>query len=302
MVNEVVGKCCDYIEANLSEKLSAEIIAHEMGYSPFYLSRIFKQATGRSLMRYVTDRKLDQAYADILAGVKILDAAIDYGFSTHSAFTKCFKKKYGYPPAYLRFYRCQNEYFNGGNAMQNKNEYTSRNTEELYAILADQVNGRFSAYEMAELEEAYRYAVQCHHGECRYSGEPYINHSLYVAQILADMEAEPPTVIAGLLHDIIPAAEKSFLTEEYGDAVYDLWQKVKHFHKEKAAADFNSEATLIILADRLHNMRTIEFISPEKWAQKAEETIAFFSPLAELVNQMEMKKELEERSASYLRQ
>lgn len=300
MLEEIVVQCREYIEANLNEKLTAEMIAHNIGYSPYYLSRVFKMMTGTSLMKYVTEVKLHKASEDILAGAKILDTAIFYGFATHSAFSKCFKRRYGYPPAYLKFYQCQEKYLKGGEVMAGLKECTSRNTEELYGILAERIEGRFGRHKLVDLTRAYEYAGEVHGGEHRYSGEPYINHCLHVAIILTDLEADYNTIIAGLLHDV-PKTDSSKLSKQGLDhGISDLWQTLKLYGKELDISAFDTEAALILLADRLHNMRTIEFISKERWSEKAKETITFFAPLAERINQQELKTELNARSVTYL--
>ena len=92
--------CIQYIENNIKEELKAESIAKEMGYSVYHFSRIFKEEMGISLMEYVKDRRLLRAAEDIMSGKRILDVAIEYGYQTHSGFTKAFRKKYGFAPAF----------------------------------------------------------------------------------------------------------------------------------------------------------------------------------------------------------
>ena len=97
---EAVFLCIQYIENNIKEELKAESIAKEMGYSVYHFSRIFKEEMGISLMEYVKDRRLLRAAEDIMSGKRILDVAIEYGYQTHSGFTKAFRKKYGFAPAF----------------------------------------------------------------------------------------------------------------------------------------------------------------------------------------------------------
>jgi Adenosine deaminase len=81
---EAVFLCIKYIEKNLKQELSAEIIAREIGYSVYHFSRIFKYEMGISLMEYVKERKLLSAAEDIMSGKRVLDTAIEYGYETHS--------------------------------------------------------------------------------------------------------------------------------------------------------------------------------------------------------------------------
>ncbi|NOW90374.1 helix-turn-helix domain-containing protein [Clostridium beijerinckii] len=94
--NEVILLCIQYIEDNITEKLTVECISKKMGYSTYHFSRIFKEQMSVSLMEYVKDRKLFRAIEDIMLGKRILDVAVEYGYETHSGFTKAFRRKYGF--------------------------------------------------------------------------------------------------------------------------------------------------------------------------------------------------------------
>lgn len=95
---EVIFKSLEYIENNIKEELTLEIISKEVGYSQFHFSRIFKDNMGMSLMDYVKERRLICSSKEIFNGKKIIDVSEEYGYKTHSGFSKAFKKKFGFTP------------------------------------------------------------------------------------------------------------------------------------------------------------------------------------------------------------
>jgi len=92
----------DYIDANIKNKLSVTTLARQAGYSPYHFSRCFKEAAGISAIAYVTRRKLDFAVYDLSCGMKVIDAAMEYGFETHAGFAKAFVNRFGFPPSLCR--------------------------------------------------------------------------------------------------------------------------------------------------------------------------------------------------------
>lgn len=98
--NEAIARCIEYIEENIKNELSPEIIANECGYSVFHFSRVFNINQGITLMEYVKKRRLSLAAEDLFNGKRIIDIAIDYGFETHNGFSKAFKKEFGYSPTH----------------------------------------------------------------------------------------------------------------------------------------------------------------------------------------------------------
>jgi AraC family transcriptional regulator len=95
----LLQRVIDYIEDHIKEELSTEELARMVGYSPYHFSRIFHKQTGYTLMDYVVKRKLQFALYELVNGKKIIEIAMDYGFETHSGFTKAFKKCFGSPPS-----------------------------------------------------------------------------------------------------------------------------------------------------------------------------------------------------------
>ncbi|WP_026423399.1 HD domain-containing protein [Actinokineospora inagensis] len=120
---------------------------------------------------------------------------------------------------------------------------------------------------------AYRLAARHHHGQFRHSGEPYIRHSLAVAQILADLGADRDLVCAGLLHDLSPDS-RSALSTAVADTLAGLDRLESH------GLPAARPVLLLKLADRLHNMRTIAYVRPEKQVRKSTETLRTLVPLA----------------------
>lgn len=101
--NDAIALCIDYIEKNIKNELSPELIANECGYSTFHFSRVFNINKGITLMEYVKKRRLSLAAEDLFDDKKIIDIALEYGFQTHNGFSKAFKKEFGFSPTqYLK--------------------------------------------------------------------------------------------------------------------------------------------------------------------------------------------------------
>lgn len=317
---EAVFLCIKYIEKNLKQELSAEIIAKEIGYSIYHFSRIFKDEMGISLMEYVKERKLFNAAEDIMSGKRILDTAIEYGYETHSGFTKAFRKKYGFSPALIHALSIE-KLFNedGGNYSMSQDKLyekanmflkateNNKNPEQLYRYLIESIERNKLFEDFTRLEKAYNLALSAHKGQKRKSGEDYVTHSINVAIILAEMEADEDTIISGLLHDIIE--EKTSVTlkdieESFSEKISTSIEKVTNFNKNYLeitnGEGFEESVIMIRLADRLHNMRTIEFMSPERWKEKSKETLEIFSPIAAKFNNLKLKSELDNLALKYI--
>lgn len=101
--NDAIALCIDYIEKNIKNELSPELIANECGYSTFHFSRVFNINKGITLMEYVKKRRLSLAAEDLFDDKKIIEIALEYGFQTHNGFSKAFKKEFGFSPTqYLK--------------------------------------------------------------------------------------------------------------------------------------------------------------------------------------------------------
>ncbi|GGM72322.1 GTP pyrophosphokinase [Longimycelium tulufanense] len=170
--------------------------------------------------------------------------------------------------------------------------------------------------DLALLQRAYDVAEEKHRGQRRKSGDPYITHPLAVATILAELGMDTTTLVAALLHDTVEDTDYSLerLRTDFGDEVAHLVDGVTKLDKVKlgAAAEAETIRKMVIamardprvlvikLADRLHNMRTMRFLPPEKQARKARETLEVLAPLAHRLGMATVKWELEDLAFAIL--
>ncbi len=172
--------------------------------------------------------------------------------------------------------------------------------------------------EAATLERAYAVAKAAHEGQRRKSGEPYITHPVAVTQILADYGLDVATLAAALLHDVVEDTEVDLrqIVDEFGDEIGYLidgvtkLDRISYSTREQAQAATirkmvvamaeDLRVLLIKLADRLHNIRTVGALAPEKQRRVAQETLDVYAPLAHRLGVQEIKHELEDRSFAVL--
>ena len=187
--------------------------------------------------------------------------------------------------------------------------------KEIKEILISQ---KHSEEDIALVENAYKFAKKLHDGQFRVSGEPYIIHPVEVAKILAGLEVDTHTVIAAFLHDILEDTDTKPETVEelFGTDVLNLVQGVTKLGKlqfkskeERQAENFRRlfiamandiRVIFLKLADRLHNMRTLNFMETAKQKKIAQETLDIFAPLANRLGIYKIKAELEDLSLRYL--
>ncbi len=195
-----------------------------------------------------------------------------------------------------------------------------QNPEELYGELIAKVKKYHPSGDISMIDKAYHKAMDAHEGQRRKSGEPYIVHPLCVSIILADLEMDKETIAAGLLHDVVEDTVMTYedIEREFGDDVAALVDGVTKMSKLQYNGDkveFQADnlrkmflamardirVIIIKLADRLHNMRTLQYQSPEKQIEIARETLDIYSPIAQRLGISKIKVELDDLSLKYLR-
>ena len=191
--------------------------------------------------------------------------------------------------------------------------------EKLYQELIASVRKYHPSTDISLIEKAYNIAYEAHKGQVRKSGEPYIIHPLCVAIILAELELDKETIVAGLLHDVVEdtvmtdeeikqefGAEVALLVDgvtKLGQLSYDADKvevQAENLRKLFLAMAKDIRVILIKLADRLHNMRTLKYMTPEKQKEKARETMDIYAPIAQRLGISKIKIELDDLSLKYL--
>ncbi|MCB7303109.1 bifunctional (p)ppGpp synthetase/guanosine-3',5'-bis(diphosphate) 3'-pyrophosphohydrolase [Bariatricus massiliensis] len=203
-----------------------------------------------------------------------------------------------------------------GHAVKAPADY--QNPDELYNSLIERVRKYHPSADVSMIEKAYRTAKAAHEGQKRKSGEDYIIHPLWVSIILAQLEMDKETIVAGMLHD---AVEDTIMTDEeirkeFGDEVALLVDGVtklgqlsyssdklevqaENLRKMFLAMAKDIRVIIIKLADRLHNMRTLQFMRPEKQKEKAKETMDIYAPIAQRLGISKIKTELDDLALKY---
>lgn len=198
--------------------------------------------------------------------------------------------------------------------------------DELYQVLIKHVQKYHPSDDISMIEKAYRVASEAHKDQRRKSGEPYIIHPLHVAIILADLEMDKETIVAGLLHDVVEdtVMTEDLIAREFGAEVAQLVDGVTKLANIPLSSGSGSESDarlemqaenlrkmflamakdirviIIKLADRLHNMRTLKYQKPESQQRIAKETLEVYSPIAQRLGISKIKVELDDLSLKYL--
>ena len=190
--------------------------------------------------------------------------------------------------------------------------------DTLYRDLIERVRKYHPSSDLSIISRAYEVASKAHEGQLRKSGQPYIIHPLCVAIILADLELDKETIAAGLLHDVVEdtGVTSEDIRREFGDEVELLVEGVtklgqidysvdkvevqaENLRKMFLAMAKDIRVILIKLADRLHNMRTLQYMKPKKQLEKARETMDIYAPIAMRLGISKIKIELDDLALKY---
>ena len=190
--------------------------------------------------------------------------------------------------------------------------------DAMYAKLADAIEKSNKSYDLPRIEAAYELAKKAHEGQMRSSGDPYISHPIEVAVILVGLGMDSDTIIGGLLHDVVEDTTVTLedIEKQFGGDVAELVdgvtklanipyssraeQQAENVRKMLLAMAKDVRVVIIKLADRLHNMRTLDYRIPEKQRVKSLETMEIYAPLAHRLGIRSVKEELEDLSLKHL--
>lgn len=189
--------------------------------------------------------------------------------------------------------------------------------EDLYEKLINQIKSYHPSSDFSLIQKAYEIGDKAHEVQKRKSGEPYITHPLSVAIVLAELELDMETIIAGILHDVVEDTTMSVeeVAKEFGEEIAHLVDGVtkltklnldkvelqaENLRKMFLAMAKDIRVILIKLADRLHNMRTMQYQSEAKQYEKAKETMDIYAPIAQRLGISKIKIELDDLALKYL--
>jgi GTP pyrophosphokinase len=193
-----------------------------------------------------------------------------------------------------------------------------RGLQARFAELADQVRQNRPGEDLGPLQRAFAFAAEKHQAQLRESGEPYLSHPLEVAHILAELRLDMTTLCAALLHDVVEDARISLseIAAKFGpdtarlvegvtkisrlDLVSPEVRQVESVRKMLLAMVTDVRVVLVKLADRLHNMRTLSYLPPEKQERIARETLDIYAPIAHRLGMGAMRGDLEDLAFAYL--
>ncbi len=203
-----------------------------------------------------------------------------------------------------------------GHAVKEAKDY--ENPDALYDMLIARIRKYHPSADISLIGKSYELAKKAHGDQRRKSGEPYIVHPLWVSTILADLEMDKETIVAAMLHDVVEDTEISdkYIKQEFGeevallvDGVTKLGQlsyssdklevQAENLRKMFLAMAKDIRVIIIKLADRLHNMRTLQFMTPAKQQEKARETMDIYAPIAQRLGISKIKTELDDLALKY---
>lgn len=200
-------------------------------------------------------------------------------------------------------------------------EVVNVNVDELYAALRDKIKAIHSENDLKVVDKAFQVAKEYHGDQLRKSGEPYIIHPIAVCDILVGLGMDCQSLVAALLHDVVEDTDYTIeqLVSDFGEDVAILVdgvtklgkvqitsretkeeQQAENVRKMLLAMSKDIRVIIVKLADRLHNMRTLEFVEPQKQRDKALETLEIFAPISHRLGIRSVKEELEDRAIRFL--
>lgn len=203
-----------------------------------------------------------------------------------------------------------------GHAVKAPIDYES--PDKLYDMLIARIRKYHPSTDVSKIRKAYELADEAHGKQFRKSGEPYIIHPLWVSIILADLEMDKETIIAAMLHDVVEDTDisEAEISAQFGgevallvDGVTKLGRlsyssdklevQAENLRKMFLAMAKDIRVIIIKLADRLHNMRTLQFMTPAKQKEKAKETMDIYAPIAQRLGISKIKTELDDLALKY---
>ena len=203
-----------------------------------------------------------------------------------------------------------------GHAVMAPEDY--QDPDALYRTMINRIRKYHPSADISLIDKAYKLAKEAHKDQVRKSGEPYLIHPMWVGIILANLEMDKETIVAGMLHDVVEDTDVTIedITREFGDEVALLVDGVtklgqlsysqdkleiqaENLRKMFLAMAKDIRVIIIKLADRLHNMRTLEFMIPAKQKEKARETMDIYAPIAQRLGISKIKIELDDLSLKY---
>ena len=212
----------------------------------------------------------------------------------------------------------QNDNLNRKPAGMSEQEHTLLDPDVMYAELEEKLRQQTHPVDLGRIHAAYEMAKTAHSGQKRKDGSPYVTHCVAAADIAADMGLDEDSIVAALLHDVIEdtSLQHEDIARQFGNSVADIVEGVskltrvqytskedeqmENLRKMLLAMAKDIRVILIKIADRLHNMRTMAYQSPEKQRTKSLETMEIYAPIAHRLGMQRAKWELEDLSLQYL--
>lgn len=313
-MSQDLSRALYYIETHIKEAIDLHTISEYAGYSDYHFSRVFKSIYKISVMKYVQRRKLIRASEEIINGQSIMMTADTYGWDSQASFCRAFKNEFGFPPSLLKATSIEIFISKGVRNMDHvffKRMDEHATEEELLDILLNTIEHYRINLNEGEVRRAVDKASALYKGVIRYSGDSHFTHCLNVAIILAEMEAAPEVIIAGLFCDCLEKTSvsvgeltqmvnnESVTTIIQADCLRQLYEKNEDIVAKELTID-EQNGLLVLLASRLHNMRTLQYLHKEKWNEKAQSTIEVFLPLAKIISNTKLIDELDHIAMQFI--